>query len=116
MTDKQAEKPSFPYVEFAKAKRFNSHDKPTQVEAIVPVFLNVNTVHKEPIAFNAIRKEQKLRLVGYGNLNDPKFKELRAMLDNELKSSPDMDTYLKERSAMQNKVEKAKANVKTASE
>ena len=104
-------KPSYPYVEFVKVKRFNSGANQTQEEIAVPVFINMDTVQREIASFNNLRTQSKMTLVGYGNLDKPKFNEIRRLLDAELHQSPKVQKYM---SALEEKVEKAKANVKQA--
>lgn len=105
---RKREKPTYPYVEFAKEKIFNSHTSPTQEKIVVPVFINMTTMHSGPEQLASLRKEQKLKLMGYGNLDNPKFNTIRRILDAELNISPQMKEY---QSAFQAKVEKEKQKV-----
>lgn len=98
-------RPNFPYIEFAKAKKFNSAANTTPQEIVVPVFLDARTEHRHPIALASYRKEAKVTLVGYGNLDSPKYAQLKAQLDSELTQSTAIKEYM---SAMQTKVAKAK--------
>lgn len=102
-------KPNFPYVEFVKVKRFNSGDNTTPEEIAVPVILDARSAHVEATAFAEYRKQAKVTLVGYGNLDSPKYAPLKARLDQELNQSDAVKAYM---SGMQAKVEKAKENAK----
>lgn len=104
-------KPNYPYAEFVKLKKFNSGDNQTPEAIAVPVFVNLSTVHREPPAFMNLKSQCGLTLVGYGNLDSPVYKEIRRIMDLELNRSPEVVKYM---SALETKVEKAKANVRQA--
>ena len=82
---------------------------PNGEDITVPVFINLDTGHREIASFNNLRIQGKMKLIGYGNLENPKFNQIRQLMDAELHSSPKVEEYV---SLMQQKVSKEQERAK----